>query len=123
MPAHVLVVEDSVTQATRLQLELQRCQVQVTVASTGKDGLATARRLLPDAIVLDIDLPELDGYAVCRALKEDSLTRHIPIVMLTSYDKANDTLKGLQLGAIDYIPKDSFANENVIASLRQLGVV
>jgi CheY-like chemotaxis protein len=56
-------------------------------------------------------------------LKDDAATEHIPIVMLTHYDDAKNTLEGLQIGAIDYIPKDAFAEQNLLESLKQLGVL
>lgn len=123
MAAHILLVEDSRTQAIRMQLELRRHGLEVEIADTGPRGVAAARDRLPAAIVLDVDLPELDGYGVCRALKSDPATAHIPIVMLTHYDDAQNALEGLQTGAIDYIPKDAFAEQNLVESLRQLGVL
>ena len=84
--------------------------------------MAAARDQPPDVIVLDIDLPEIDGYSVCRALKGDSATAQIPIIMLTERDVAEDAWAGLQAGAIDYIPKDQFAVQTLSASIRQLGI-
>ncbi len=86
-------------------------------------GLEAARSNCPDVIVLDVDLPDLDGYTVCRAIKSDPTIEHIPIIMLTQRDAASDTLTGLQVGAVDYIPKDSFAEINLVEALRQLGVL
>ncbi len=123
MAARVLLVEDSRTQAMRMQLELRRYGLEVAVAETGRRGLEEARSLLPDVVVLDVDLPELDGYSVCRMLKDDPSTAHIPVVILTHHDDAQNALEGLQTGAIDYIPKDAFAEQNLVASLRQLGVL
>lgn len=123
MQPRVLVVEDGRTQALRLQLELARYGLVVEIAGDGAAGLAAARGQPPDAIVLDIDLPELDGYSVCRALKADPATADIPIVMLTRRDEAQDALAGLQGGAVDYIPKDAFAEHNLIQALRQLGLI
>ncbi|HYF66456.1 MAG TPA: response regulator [Herpetosiphonaceae bacterium] len=123
MPKHVLIVEDSRTQAIRIQLELQRYGLMVEVAGTGTAGLAAARTHVPDAIVLDVELPDLNGYALCRQVKGDPRTAHIPVVMLTRRDLAADTLEGLQVGADDYIPKDAFAEQNLVESLRHLGIV
>lgn len=123
MPNRILVVEDSRTQAMRIRLELLRHGLEVEIATDGPSGLAAAQKNLPTAIVLDIDLPGLNGYGVCRALKEDLRTVNIPIVMLTHYDDAQKALEGLEIGAIDYIPKDSFAEHNLVESLRQLGVL
>jgi CheY-like chemotaxis protein len=123
MSYRILVVEDSCTQALRFQLELAHYGLEVEVASDGVAGLAAARGNPPNAIVLDIDLPELDGYSVCRALKADPATSHIPIVMLTRYDDVQATLAGLDVGAVDYIPKDSFAEDNLVEALQQLGLI
>jgi DNA-binding response OmpR family regulator len=123
MSNRILLVEDSRTQALRLRLELLRYGLQIDIAQTGRAGLEAARAARPDAIILDVDLPELDGYSVCRTLKADPATAHIPIVMLTHRDQANDALAGLETGALDYIPKDAFAAQNLLAALQQLGVV
>src|SRR3954466_8509449 len=109
MPNRILLVEDSRTQALRIQLELIRYGLSIQIAHNGTLGLAAARSQLPDAIVLDVELPEMDGYSVCRALKADPTTAHIPVVILTHHDAAAEALSGLQVGAVDYIPKDSFA--------------
>jgi len=123
MSYRVLLVEDSRTQALRFQLELAHYGLKVEVASDGAAGLAAARDRPPDAIVLDIDLPELDGYSVCRALKADPATAHIPIVMLTRCDDAQAALAGLDVGAVDYIPKDPFAEDNLVQAFQQLGLI
>jgi len=85
--------------------------------------MAAMRDRQPTAIVLDIDLPDTTGYQLCRMIKEDPATAQIPVVMLTHRDAANDALEGLQVGAEDYIPKDSFAEQNLVESLRQLGIL
>ena len=119
----VLLVEDSRTQALWLQLELARYGLVVEVANDGAAGLAAALGRPPDAIILDVDLPELDGCSVCRALKADPATAHIPIVMLTRRDEAQDALAGIQGGAVDYIPKDAFAEQNLVQAFQQLGLI
>jgi CheY-like chemotaxis protein len=123
MPAHVLLVEDSRTQALRFQLELISYGLNVSLATSGNSGLEAARSLLPDAIVLDVELPEMDGYNVCRTLKSDPRTHHIPVVMLTSREQADAVVTGIRVGAADYIPKDSFAEYNLVEALRQLGIM
>ncbi len=123
MPHRILLVEDSRTQALRLQLELLRYGFAIEIATNGLGGLMSARAQQPDLIVLDVDLPEMDGYTVCRELKADRRTAHIPVVMLTRRDDAQDALAGLELGAVDYIPKDAFAEHNLVESLRHLGLL
>jgi DNA-binding response OmpR family regulator len=123
MQPRILLVEDSQTQALRFQLELARHGLTVEIAGDGGRGLAALQSSPPAAIILDIDLPDTNGYALCRTIKEDPATAHIPVVMLTCRDAAQDALAGLQVGAEDYIPKDSFAAQNLVESLRQLGVL
>lgn len=123
MPQHVLLVEDSRSQALRIQLELARYGVAVDIAATGDRCLMAMRGNPPLAVILDIDLPDTNGYSLCRSLKEDPATAHIPVVMLTRHDATPDTMAGLRVGAEDYIPKDIFAEENLVESLRQLGVL
>jgi twitching motility two-component system response regulator PilH len=82
--------------------------------------LNAARREKPDVIVLDIQLPTLNGFQVARGLKADPTTADIPIIMLTTRDNAMDALTGLEAGAIDYVPKDAFAEAVVLETIRQL---
>jgi DNA-binding response OmpR family regulator len=123
MPQRILLVEDSRCQALRIQLELARYDLAVEIAHSGNHAHAALRGHLPAAVILDIDLPDTTGYILCRTLKEDPTTAHIPVIMLTHRDAARDTLAGLQLGAEDYIPKDSFAEQNLVEALRQIGIL
>jgi DNA-binding response OmpR family regulator len=123
MPAQVLVVEDSPTQALRLRLFLEREGLTVTVAHTGQEGIAVAQEQLPRAVVLDVNLPDVDGFQVCRALKGHPSTVGIPVIMLTVKDRATDTLSGLDAGADAYIPKDDFAEANLVQALRDLVIL
>jgi diguanylate cyclase (GGDEF)-like protein len=74
-------------------------------ASCGRDGIVIAQKELPDLILLDIMMPDMDGYAVCAELKGDALTGQIPIIFITTMSNVEDEMKGLELGAIDYITK------------------
>jgi len=123
MRQRVLLIEDSRTQALRLQLELLHHGLAVEIASSGRRGMASVHESPPAAIILDVDLPDTTGYQLCQLLKGDPATAHIPVVILTHRDATEDTLAGLQVGAEDYIPKDSFAELNLVESLRQLGVL
>ena len=124
MSAHILVVEDSQTQATQIKMVLENAgDLIVTVANSGLDGLRLAQDTLPDLIVLDIVLPDMDGFQVCRRLKRDPATMSIPVIMLTEKSSANATVSGLQAGADDYIPKDLFASEHLIETLYELGIL
>jgi DNA-binding response OmpR family regulator len=123
MQNRVLLVEDSRTQALRFQLELLRCGLTVDIASSGDRGLAAVRSSPPDAIILDADLPDTNGYSLCRTLKQNPATAQIPVVILTRRDDARDALGDVDVGAEDYIPIDSFAEQNLVEALRQLGLL
>ncbi len=123
MSGHVLVVEDSPTQALRLKLVLQKAGLNVDLAHTGQEGITKAQGGSPSVVVLDVNLPDIDGFQVCQALKGSPSTGSIPVVMLTVKDRAADTLVGLEVGADAYIPKDDFAEANLLQTLRDLGIM
>ena len=101
----LLVVEDNRDIANVLQLYLTGQGYQVKVSPRGRDALSLSRLELPSLILLDILLPDLDGYEVCRALRASPRTGHIPIIFLTQKDERSDRIAGLQLGVDDYITK------------------
>ena len=123
MSTKILVVEDSPTQALRMKLVLEKQGLSVDVAKTGQEGIEMAQQLGPDAVVLDINLPDVDGFYVCRKIKENPATVGVPVVMLTVKDGATDTLTGLEVGADAYIPKDDFAEANLLQTLRDLAIL
>jgi DNA-binding response OmpR family regulator len=111
--------EDSPTQAQKVATMLTTLYgLRVIVAKDGVEALGMASKDHPNAIVLDVNLPQMDGYQVCKRLKRDKNTAQIPVIMLTSSDTSDAALQGLESGADDYIPKDVFATENLIATLR-----
>ncbi len=101
----ILVVEDDFDIANMLRIYFTGQGYSVEVAPRGSDALTMCRRQLPDLIVLDIMLPDMDGYAVCRELRTTTRTKHIPIIFLTQKDERSDRIAGLELGADDYITK------------------
>jgi PleD family two-component response regulator len=101
----ILVVEDDFDLSELLRLYFDSQGYQVIVATRGNDALEACRRSLPNVIVLDIQLPDIDGYQVCRQLRENLRTSHIPILFLTQRDERSDRIQGLELGADDYITK------------------
>ncbi len=119
----VLIVEDSPSQAKQLAHELSERGVRTIIADDGPDGLRAVDEFQPDLIVLDIILPTMDGYQICRRLKRDEDTMHIPIIMLTASDDFDAILQILENGADDYIAKDVFAVKNVISSLQTFGLL
>jgi signal transduction histidine kinase/CheY-like chemotaxis protein len=98
----VLIIEDDPAAAGLLSAQLQRAGYQITVATTGEQGLTTARACDPEAVLLDIDLPGIDGWQVLAELKHDERLRHVPVLILSVHD---DTEIGLALGAVDYLVK------------------
>ena len=101
----ILVVEDDFDISNMLRIYFTGQGYQVEVAARGGDALAICRRKLPDLIVLDIMLPDMDGYSVCRELRMATRTSHIPVIFLTQKDERSDKIAGLELGADDYITK------------------
>jgi len=101
----ILVVEDDLDISNMLRIYFDSQGYEVLVASRGQEALDTCRRKLPNIIVLDIMLPDIDGYEVCRRLRNNLRTSHIPILFLTQRDERSDKIAGLELGADDYITK------------------
>jgi signal transduction histidine kinase len=105
MTSRILIVEDSRTQAERLRLLLLREGYEVRVALNGRQGLASADPDRTDLIISDITMPEMDGYAFCRAVKSSEATRRIPFILLTARSSPADIITGLECGADNFIPK------------------
>jgi DNA-binding response OmpR family regulator len=101
----VLVVEDDPDIATLVRLALERAGHAVDVCGTGPEALRLARTQPPDLVVLDWMLPGMDGLLVCQALRQDAVTSRLPIIMLTARGEEVDRVRGLELGADDYIVK------------------
>jgi two-component system alkaline phosphatase synthesis response regulator PhoP len=113
----ILAVEDDEDILELLKYNLSKEGYQVSVVTTGEEGLQSAGASLPDLILLDLMLPEMDGLEVCRQLKADQKTRHLPIIMLTAKGEEADIVTGLELGADDYITKP-FGNRVLLARVR-----
>ena len=119
----ILVIEDSPTQALHVQALLEREGANVALAADGAEGIALAQELCPDLIVLDMQLPTMNGLQVCEALKSSPQTRNIPVIMLTRHDDPQMITLGLKSGIVDYIPKDAFADAVLVETLRQMGLI
>jgi two-component system, sensor histidine kinase and response regulator len=107
----VLIVDDIASNLNFLSEVLHVEGIGVLLATHGSEALEIARYKLPDLILLDIAMPEMDGYEVCAALKEDELTKDIPVIYLTARTESEDILKGFNTGAVDYILKPFNAAE------------
>ena len=101
----LLVVEDDHDISNMLKIYFSGLGYDVDVALRGYDALDKTRQVLPHLIILDIMLPDIDGYEVCRTLRTSTRTSHIPVIFLTQKDERSDKLQGLELGADDYITK------------------
>lgn len=103
--ARLLVVEDDIDIGNMLKIYFSGMDFDVDVAVRGSEALEKTKQVLPHLIVLDIMLPDIDGYEVCRSLRTNMRTSHIPVIFLTQRDERSDKLQGLELGADDYITK------------------
>lgn len=106
----ILLVDDDKENLSLIANMLQP-HFQSIQAASGREGLQLAVREQPDAIVLDVNMPEMDGFEVCKRLREQPGTRHIPVIMLTTVTGLDSRVKGLELGADDYIGKPFQARE------------
>jgi two-component system phosphate regulon response regulator PhoB len=102
---NILVIEDEEDIRALVKYNLQRENFAVLEAETGEAGLKVVERTIPDLILLDLMLPGKDGLEICRILKRDERTRHIPVVMMTARGEESDIITGLELGAEDYVVK------------------
>lgn len=112
----VLLVDDDQMITTPLARALAQAGYEVQVASNGRQGLDMARGHVPDIVVLDVLMPEMDGWDVCRALRQEST---VPILMLTALGEEVDRILGLELGADDYLTKP-FSTRELVARIRAL---
>lgn len=101
----ILVVEDDLDISKMLRIYFDSQGYEVLAATRGNDALEICRRKLPNVVVLDIQLPDIDGYEVCRQLRNNTRTSYVPIIFLTQKDERSDKIAGLELGADDYITK------------------
>ncbi len=114
---NILVVDDEEDILELVRYNLGKAGYQVTCATSGEEALSVARSRHPDLVVLDLMLPGVDGLEVCRRLKGDAVTRHIPIVMLTAKGEEPDIVTGLEVGADDYVTKP-FSPRVLVARIR-----
>ncbi len=115
----ILVVEDEEAILDVVSQAMKRHGFEVTTTNNGDSALEMAYSLYPDIIILDIMLPKMDGWEVCRRLKSEEETRNIPIIMLTARREERDVVEGLNLGADDYMKKP-FSLAELIARVRAL---
>ncbi|MBI4537472.1 MAG: response regulator [candidate division NC10 bacterium] len=113
----ILVIDDQAFFTTMLRNVLEQHGYKVVAASNGPDGIAAARQFKPDAILLDVEMPAMDGFTVCQALKADAALRHIPVMILTSTDDAKLNKKAFAAGA-DITALKAVSGERLVNTLR-----
>ncbi len=102
---NILIVEDENDCAELLRYHLQKENYQTEIASNGKEAIEAVQRHMPDVVLLDVMMPELNGWEVCRILRESTQGKSLPIIMLTALSDEEERVKGLSLGADDYLAK------------------
>jgi DNA-binding response OmpR family regulator len=111
MPARILIVDDDLQSLKLVGLMLQRRGYTIVAARGGEQGLAKAESDAPDLILLDVMMPDLDGLEVCRRLRSQPTTCHIPVIMFTAKSQVGDKVNGFQSGADDYLTKPIHPND------------
>jgi DNA-binding response OmpR family regulator len=115
----ILIVEDEPDAARLVAFHLQRAGYQVGQAGAGQEALNAAFESRPDLIILDLMLPKLDGFEVCRMLKTSPISRHVPILMVTALAATASKIRGFSLGADDYLTKP-FEVAELLARIKAL---
>src|SRR5690606_12699603 len=103
MTARILVVDDVPANVKLLEARLLAEYFEVITANSGVDALEACENSKIDVVLLDVMMPEMDGFEVCRRLKADPSTQHIPVVMVTALDQVSDRVRGLEAGADDFL--------------------
>ena len=115
--AKVLLVDDQPANLAVLRQLLETAGYRVVLAPSGQVALRNAALILPDLVLLDVTMPEMDGFEVCRRLKQDPTTRDIPVIFITARDTKEDLIAGFEAGGLDYIAKP-FQEEEVLVRVR-----
>jgi DNA-binding response OmpR family regulator len=119
MSKKVLIVDDEQNIAISVEFLMRREGFEVLVAHDGEEGLRRIRTEKPDLVVLDVMMPKLDGFEVCKAVRADANLAGVRILMLTAKGRPAEVTKGIALGADDYIPKP-FSTRELVAKVREL---
>ena len=119
MKIKIGVIEDNQVNIDLIRYQLKVEDFEVFVEKTGEKGLKMIRDQKPDLILLDIGLPDIDGFELCKTLRSDESTKNYPIIMLTARIEDSDRIEGLKLGADDYITKP-YNTEELILRIRNL---
>jgi DNA-binding response OmpR family regulator len=103
--AHILIIEDDDLVSRTVERSLRNDDFKISLADNGLDGLKVARKHLPDMVILDVIMPEMDGYEVCRSMRADPLLSEVPVLFLTAKIKDEDKVNGFLVGGDDYLTK------------------
>lgn len=114
--SHILLIDDNPAELKPLVALLRASHMHVSIVDCPRQGYRRALALAPDLLVLDLHMPGMDGFAVCRLLREAPNMRHIPIIFLSAANALQDRLTGLQLGGVDFVTKP-YAAEEVLARI------
>lgn len=101
----ILLIEDNPGISRLVEFKLTHENMSVVISSNGVDGLAKARELMPDLILLDVMLPGIGGFEVLQSIRDDEATQHLKVIMLTSKNREEDLQRGFSLGVLEYISK------------------
>lgn len=113
-PAEILVIEDDYIVARTIERSLHSDEFHITLASRGEKGIFLARQSVPDLVILDIIMPDMDGYQVCQAMRADPLLAEVPILFLTAKVRPQDKIAGFKVGADDYLTKPFNVDELIL---------
>ena len=111
MPSRILIIDDAPANIQTLSTILKERGYNINIATNGRQGLEVLERIRPDLILLDIMMPEMDGFETCRRIKASTAWREIPIIFLTAKTDTADIVRGFELGAVDYVAKPFNAHE------------
>ncbi|AMO24003.1 twitching motility response regulator PilH [Ramlibacter solisilvae] len=119
MTRNILIVEDSQVDRARLEKLLSGAGYMVSTAENGEQAIAAVKRNKPDAVLMDVNMPGMDGFAATRALRGDASTKDIPVVLVTAKDQKADKAWGQMLGAKGYVTKP-YTDDQLLAQVRAL---
>ena len=115
--ARILIIDDMPATLSVMRQDLETAGFDVLVATDGAMGLNIATRAVPDLIVLDVLMPDMDGFETCRRLKAEPATQDIPVLFLSIVDETGEIVKGYEMGGVDYVVKP-FQEEELLARVR-----
>ncbi len=128
MPANetrkIIIIEDDKFLSDIYKTKFESEGFKVTAVNDGEKGLKAIQTKKPDIVLLDVLLPKLDGFTILETLKKDKTTKDIPVVLLTSMGRKEDVIKGLEMGAADYLIKAHFKPTEVVDKVKKiLGII